>query len=71
MKIEYDFVSRNPDEFQISYEELNAELFDEYTIIINTTPIGTFPNIDEYPNLDYSLFTNKHIAFDLVYNPNH
>ncbi len=69
LKIEYDFVSRNPDEFQISYEELNAELFDEYTIIINTTPVGTFPNIDESPNLDYSLFTNKHIAFDLVYNP--
>ena len=69
LKIEYDFVSRNPDEFQIYYDELNAELFEEYTIIINTTPVGTFPNIDESPNLDYSLFTKKHIAFDLVYNP--
>lgn len=69
LKIEYDFVSRNPDEFQISYEELNAELFEEYSIIINTTPVGTFPKVDECPNLDYSLFTDKHIAFDLVYNP--
>ena len=69
LKIEYDFVSRNPDEFQISYDELNVELFEEYTIIINTTPVGTFPNVDESPNLDYSLFTKKHIAFDLVYNP--
>lgn len=69
LQIEYDFVSRNPDEFQISYEELNAKIFEEYTIIINTTPVGTFPNVEECPKLNYSLFSNKHIAFDLVYNP--
>jgi shikimate dehydrogenase len=69
LKIEYDFVSRTPNEFEISYEELNADFFKEYTIIINTTPVGTFPNIEEYPKLDYSLFSKKHIAFDLVYNP--
>lgn len=69
LKIEYDFVSRNPDEFQLSYEELSADIFEEYTIIINTTPVGTFPNLQDCPNLDYSLFTKKHIAFDLVYNP--
>jgi len=69
LQIEYDFVSRNPDEYQLSYDELNAETFEEYTIIINTTPVGTFPNVDEAPQLDYSLFTKKHIAFDLVYNP--
>lgn len=69
LKIEYDFVSRTPDEFQFNYTDLNAEIFDEYHIIINTTPVGTFPNIEEYPNLDYNLFTKKHIAYDLVYNP--
>ena len=69
LKIEYDFVSRNADEFQISYQELDASIFEEYSIIINTTPVGTFPNITECPLLDYSLFTEKHIAFDLVYNP--
>lgn len=69
LKIEYDFVSRNADEFQVSYDELDASVFEEYTIIINTTPLGTFPNITECPSLDYSLFTKKHIAFDLVYNP--
>ena len=69
LKIEYDFVSRTPDEFQFGYADLNAEIFEEYHIIINTTPIGTHPNIDECPELDYNLFTKKHIAFDLVYNP--
>jgi shikimate dehydrogenase len=69
LNIEYDFVSRNPDEYQIGYHEINAELFQEYQIIVNTTPIGTFPNVEMAPDLDYSLFTSKHIAFDLVYNP--
>jgi shikimate dehydrogenase len=69
LKIEYDFVSREPNEYQLSYKELNAEIFKEYHVIINTTPLGTFPNIEESPALDYSLFTKKHIAFDLVYNP--
>lgn len=69
MKIEYDFVSRNGDETIFSYEDLDNEIFSEYTIIINTTPLGTFPGIESCPALDYTLFTKRHIAFDLVYNP--
>ncbi len=69
LKIEYDFVSRTPDEFQLAYQDLNAEIFEEYHIIINTTPIGTHPKSEERPDLDYNLFTKKHIAYDLVYNP--
>nr|WP_317631358.1 shikimate dehydrogenase [uncultured Flavobacterium sp.] len=69
LKIEYDFVSREPNEYQFSYAELNHEIFDEYTIIINTTPIGTTPNVDQAPELDYTLFTKQHIAYDLIYNP--
>ncbi len=69
LNIEFDFVSRNPSEYEIGYKEINAAIFIEYQIIINTTPLGTFPNISESPKLDYSLFTAKHIAFDLVYNP--
>lgn len=69
LKIEFDFVSRNPTEFEFSYDEINKEIFDEYHIIINTTPLGTHPNIEQAPDLDYSLFTEKHIAYDLVYNP--
>ncbi|VXB66576.1 Shikimate dehydrogenase [Flavobacterium sp. 9AF] len=69
LKIEYDFVSRTPNEFQFSYEELTKDIFDEYQIIVNTTPIGTHPNVDNAPSLDYSFFSKNHIAFDLVYNP--
>lgn len=69
LKIEYDFVSRNASECEFSYSELNQDVFNEYQIIINTTPLGTFPNIKDCPELDYTLFTDKHIAFDLVYNP--
>lgn len=69
MKIEYDFVSRTAIEVIFSYESLDREVFDDYQIIINTTPLGTFPNVDKCPPLPYHLFTDKHIAFDLVYNP--
>ncbi len=69
MKIEYDFVSRKATDVIFSYDCLNREIFDEYQIIINTTPVGTFPNVNEFPPLDYSHFTEKHIAFDLIYNP--
>ena len=69
LNIEFDFVSRNPSEYEMHYSEINVDVFTEYQIVINTTPLGTFPNIAEFPKLDYSLFTPKHIAFDLVYNP--
>ena len=69
LEIEYKFVSRNPKAEQLSYEDLNSEIFNEYHIVINCTPLGTFPNIAEFPPLPYSFFTNKHLAFDLIYNP--
>lgn len=69
LEIEYKFVSRNPKTKQLSYEDLNSEIFNEYHIVINCTPLGTFPNIAELPPLPYSFFTNKHLAFDLIYNP--
>jgi len=69
MKVEYDFVSRTATDVIFSYECLDEEVFNDYQIIINTTPLGTFPNIDECPPINYELFTDKHIAFDLVYNP--
>lgn len=69
LKIEFDFVSRKPSEYEYSYDELNAEIFSDYQIFINTTPLGTYPKIEECPPLPYELFTENHIAFDLVYNP--
>lgn len=65
----YSFVSRDEKENAIGYDRLNATTFDNYQIIINCTPVGTSPKINEYPLFSYSYFTNKHIAYDLIYNP--
>ncbi len=69
LEIEYKFVSRNPNSEQLSYEDLNDEIFNEFHLIINCTPLGTFPNTEEFPSLPYSFFSEKHLAFDLIYNP--
>lgn len=69
MNITYSFVSRIANTNTISYELLNETTFENHQIIINTTPLGTFPNTNEFPMLPYSFFTSNHIAFDLIYNP--
>lgn len=66
--IHYTFVSRNS-EHAISYDSLNAATFDRHQIIINCTPLGTLPNIDDCPPIPYEYFTTDHITFDLIYNP--
>jgi shikimate dehydrogenase len=67
--ITYTFVSREATENSIDYTRLNATTFDNYTLIINCTPVGTSPNIDLFPSIPYEFLTEKHIAFDLIYNP--
>ena len=65
----YSYVSREASENTIDYSRINATTFDNYQIIINCTPLGTSPNIKEFPPIPYTFFTEKHIAFDLIYNP--
>jgi shikimate dehydrogenase len=69
LEIEYKFVSRNPKIDQLNYGDLDQEIFNDFHLIINCTPLGTFPAIEECPPLPYSLFTKNHLAFDLIYNP--
>lgn len=69
LNIESIIVSRNPNEQEISYDDIDENIFNEIYLIVNTTPIGTFPNISEAPDIPYSYFTEKHIAYDLIYNP--
>lgn len=69
LNIEYDFASRNGSDVIFSYDDIDEDVFNDYHIIINTTPLGTFPDITECPPLPYHLFTENHIAFDLIYNP--
>lgn len=53
----------------ISYKDISPELLKEYNVVINTTPVGTSPNINECPDLPYEFITPQHYFFDLVYNP--
>ena len=69
LDIPYTFVSRETKENAIDYNRINATTFDNYQIIINSTPVGTSPNVDAFPLIQYEFFTDKHIAFDLIYNP--
>ena len=69
LDIPYTFVSRETKENAIDYNRINATTFDNYQIIINSTPVGTSPNVDAFPLIPYEFFTDKHIAFDLIYNP--
>ena len=67
--IEYQLVSRNASDESISYEMLNESTINNYKLIINCTPLGTFPNVDNAPNIPYNLLTEQHFLYDLVYNP--
>lgn len=63
------FVSRSPREGQLTYSDLDADIMNKYTVIVNCSPLGTFPNVDSCPDIPYHLLTEQHLAYDLVYNP--
>jgi len=67
--IEHTYVSRNKKEHQFTYKELDKEIIAAHTIIINCTPLGTYPNINDKPSLPYQHLDSKHLLFDLIYNP--
>ena len=69
LNIPYTFVSREAKENAINYNRINATTFDNFQIIINSTPVGTSPNTEAFPLIPYEYFTKNHIAFDLIYNP--
>ena len=62
-------VSRTKGAGDLTYEELSEELIASCDIIINTTPLGMYPNVDSAPALPYSAISSKHTLFDCVYNP--
>ncbi|MEO6283768.1 MAG: shikimate dehydrogenase [Dyadobacter sp.] len=69
LEMEYTLVSRQKSDDSLSYEELTEEIMASHLMIINTTPLGTFPNIEECPLLPYQWVTKRHYLYDLVYNP--
>ena len=62
-------VSRNKKKGVISYDDIDLRLINSTRLIVNTTPLGMFPDIAGKPDINYRLLNEKHILFDLVYNP--
>ncbi|MBF8149459.1 shikimate dehydrogenase [Winogradskyella sp. F6397] len=70
LEIQYDFVSRSQKKnVTYLYSDLTNAIISDYTIIINCTPIGTYPNIDQCPDIPYDAISESHILYDLIYNP--
>ncbi|WP_372753329.1 shikimate dehydrogenase [Mariniflexile sp.] len=68
--INYHYVSRNQAEgVSFTYNSLTENIIKQHLIIVNCTPLGTFPNVDNCPEIPYSGITKEHILFDLIYNP--
>jgi shikimate dehydrogenase len=68
LHIPYQFVSRKTDN-NFDYNSLTETVIKEHQIIINCTPLGTHPNIDDCPNIPYYAISDKHLLYDLIYNP--
>jgi len=63
------FVSRTARKGMITYEEVTTEVLKEYEVIVNCSPVGMFPHVDECPALPYKAMNENHLLYDLVYNP--
>ena len=66
LNISYKTINRKS---SFDYSDITLQLIDFNTIIINTTPLGMIPEIKNYPKIPYELLTEKHLLFDLIYNP--
>ena len=67
--IPFNVVSRQESNLNLSYNELNEDIFKKRVLIVNCTPLGTYPDIKKCPKLPYELINKENILFDLVYNP--
>lgn len=68
--ISFKYVSRKEsDNMLINYNELQSSIIESHKLIINCTPLGTYPKIENAPEIPYEFITNQHILFDLIYNP--
>ena len=67
--LETVFVSRFERPGTIQYSQITPDIIQEYNVIVNCTPCGMYPHIDECPQLTYEAMTSKNILYDLLYNP--
>jgi shikimate dehydrogenase len=69
LEIDYKMVSRQAGAESLLYQDLTEEIMNDHSLIINTTPLGTYPKIEGCPDLPFEWVTSKHYLYDLVYNP--
>src|ERR1035437_6245241 len=67
--LKVDLVSRDRKPGVLVYSDIDSGIIDRTQLIINTTPLGMFPNTESKPDLNYRRLNSKHILFDLIYNP--
>lgn len=67
--IPFSIVSRDAARGNLTYADLTPDVMNECRLIVNATPVGTFPHVDQAPDLPYDSLTASHYLFDLVYNP--
>ncbi|MCD8289447.1 MAG: shikimate dehydrogenase [Prevotella sp.] len=67
--IETMFVSRTKKTGAMTYEEVTPDVVKDYKVIVNCTPVGMFPKIDDYPALPYEALDTRSLLYDLIYNP--
>lgn len=69
LSIPFQIVSRNKTPYCLTYSDLTADIIKHAPLIINTTPLGMYPQIETYPSIPYEYISEKHYLYDLVYNP--
>ena len=69
LSIPFLYVSRNKTENGITYAELNEKIIKEHSLIINTSPLGMYPEVETFPAMPYQFLSTEHYLYDLVYNP--
>lgn len=69
LNIPYQIVSRTKENGDITYSDLNEQIIKDHQLIINCSPVGTFPKVEECPSLPYEAISDTHLLYDLIYNP--
>ncbi|HTF82111.1 MAG TPA: hypothetical protein VL947_10310, partial [Cytophagales bacterium] len=69
LHIAFTYVSRGQHPNAYAYEDLDAGTIAAHRLVVNTTPLGMYPNITESPNIPYQYLSELHFVYDLVYNP--
>ena len=69
LRIDYRYVSRTAGDNILDYDSINESVLNSHHLLINTTPLGMYPQLDQYPAIPYEFLTPQHHLFDLIYNP--